>query len=69
MTFPAGPILPTTAQIRETSSTPSGVYAASANGGAEQVGSPGSAAEIPVDSHIPGPGGMYFAGFQDNWRK
>lgn len=45
MTFPAGPILPTSAPHRE-HRTPSAVYGASANGDGEQVGSAGNIIEF-----------------------
>lgn len=60
--FLAGPILPTTAQ-RDVLRASSDVNVAIANGDVEQVGPAGSQAEIPVDGHMPGPGGMYPAGF------
>ena len=42
MTFPAGPILSTTAQSREHTTPPRTVYGVPANSGVEQVGSAGS---------------------------
>lgn len=70
MTFPNGPILSVSSQAaREPSPDPRADNGAQPTAhDAEQVGPSGSTAQIPVDGHMPGPGGMYQTGFMDGWK-